>query len=205
MEKYFVTAIGTNSGKTIFSAVLVEMLQADYWKPIQSGTEDKDADKICELINNNYSLVHPSFYELKLPASPHQAAYEQGIEIRLDDFSLPQTDNHLVIEGAGGLLVPLNYHNEFVIDLAQKFDAELILVSDFYLGSINHTLLSYNEIKRRNLKIKGIVFNGDLNEHSVKIILQTTGLKKLLHIPRVSKITSYEIKRWAMDLVKEWI
>ncbi|MFQ3575114.1 MAG: dethiobiotin synthase [Cytophagales bacterium] len=147
MQNYFVTAIGTNSGKTIFSAVLVEFLQADYWKPIQSGTEDKDSDTIKQLLNNNYSLIHPSRFELKLPASPHQSALEEGVQVKLSDFELPFTENHLVIEGAGGVLVPLNEENEFVIDMASKFEAELILVSDFYLGSINHTLLTFNELK----------------------------------------------------------
>lgn len=204
MKNYFITAIGTNSGKTLVSSILVDALQADYWKPIQSGTEDIDAITVERLINNNYSIIHPSTYLLKLPASPHAAADAEGIKIKLSDFHLPATTNNLVIEGAGGILVPLNYDGDVVIDLAKKFNCELILVSDLYLGSINHTMLTYNELVRRDIPIKGIVFNGDPNEASEKIILQETGLKCLLKIRRMDKVDSFEIKKYAIKLMEDF-
>ncbi len=172
-KKLFVTGIGTDVGKTIISAILTEALKADYWKPIQSGyTDGLDSAKVKELISNPLSKFHNERYLLKEPISPHAAAELEKINISLSDFSLPETDNtNLVIEGAGGILVPIN--NEIVIaDLIEKFDSEVIIVSRNYLGSINHTLLTLNEIERRKLKLKGIIFNGNRNESTENIILK---------------------------------
>ena len=135
----FVTAIGTDCGKTIASAIITEALQADYWKPVQCGMDETDSQTISKLVPN--AKIHPERYALKAPASPHLAAEMEGINIKLEDFKLPAVSNHLVMEGAGGTLVPLNYDGDFVIDLAHRFKAEVIVVANLYLGSINHTLL----------------------------------------------------------------
>ena len=144
MASYFITGIGTDIGKTLISAIMAEALHADYWKPVQAGYEDgTDSEWVREMLTNKTSVVHEESYKLKLPASPHIAAYEEGIEISLDKIvdDKPVTDNTLIIEGAGGLMVPLN-ENEFVIDLIKKLDATVIIVSKNYLGSINHSLLT---------------------------------------------------------------
>jgi len=177
---YFVTAIGTDSGKTFFSAILTEALQADYWKPIQAGLP-RDTDTVITLISNPFSIFHPESYLLKLPMSPHAAALADNVNINLNDISLPKFNNNLVIEGAGGVLVPINEKN-FVIDIAKKFNSNIILVANVYLGSINHTLLTINELVRRDLNILGIVFNKSNNPETKRIILEKSGLKCLLDI-----------------------
>jgi dethiobiotin synthetase len=177
-RKLFVTGIGTDVGKTIASAILVEALQADYWKPIQAGDlEHSDSSKIKSQISNSKSQVFLNSYKLTTPASPHYAAQLDGITIDLSQIKEPNTSNHLVIEGAGGLLVPLN-DTACIIDLIQK-DYEVILVSRHYLGSINHTLLSLEVLKSRNIPCAGIIFSGDENPATESIILTKSGVKFL--------------------------
>lgn len=202
---YFVTAIGTDSGKTLVSAILTEALQADYWKPVQSGgSEGRDVETVAKLINNGHTLLYQESYLLSKPLSPHAAAKEEGIRIELDRILLPQNNgNHLVIEGAGGVLAPLN-EKDFVIDLAVKFDAEIILVSNHYLGSINHTLLTVEAIKNRNLKVKGIIFNGTPNSETEEIILKHSGYKCLLRILPEEKIDQETVTRYAIRLFEYW-
>ncbi len=161
MRKIFITGIGTGVGKTIVSAIITEALQADYWKPIQTGSaEGKDSDVIRSLVSNKKTIIHPEAYTLIKPASPFAAAEEEGIKIEVKNIAIPQTDNILVIEGAGGLMVPIN-ENELMIDMMEKWDAEVILVSQNYLGSINHTMLSCMAIADRKLNMLGIVYNGE--------------------------------------------
>lgn len=200
--RYFVTAIGTESGKTLVSAILCKALPADYWKPIQAGFPT-DSEIIKTLVDNERTIVHKERYILKTPASPHAAAALEDIAIGVDDFILPHYAENLVIEGAGGCLVPIN-DNNFVIDLAKKFQAEVILVSNLYLGSINHTLLSFEALKHRNLLVKGIIFNGPPNAASEKIILRHTGLRCLLHIEQEQKIRTEVIDTYSKKLMHSW-
>lgn len=192
-KKYFVTGIGTGIGKTIVSAILTEKLKADYWKPVQAGElHNSDTMKVKSLISNNQSVFHPETYALTEPFSPHKSAAIDGIEIDMQRFILPQTDNNLIIEGAGGLMVPLN--NQFlVIDLIKQLNVEVILVSQNYLGSINHTLLSIQTLKQYNIPIAGIIFNGDSNANSEEYILNYTGIKLLGNTPNYSNITPANI------------
>lgn len=199
---YFVTGIDTDSGKTLAAAILCEALEADYWKPVQAGLP-MDRETIRKLISNSRTTIHKETYFLNTPASPHAAAKLDGVEIKLPNFNKPNTVNNLIIEGAGGCLVPLN-ENNFVIDLAAQFDAEIILIADLYLGSINHTLLTFNELVRQNLKVKGIIFNGDSNPESERIILQHTNLRCLLHIKREEQMDSSTIKKYAKQLLQSW-
>jgi dethiobiotin synthetase len=174
--KLFITGIGTDVGKTITSAIVTQALEADYWKPIQAGDIDNsDSHKIQRYISNEKTVIHENSYKLNTPASPHLAAAIDGITIDLKQIIVPSTDNHLVIEGAGGLLVPLN-GNDTIIDLI-KPDYKIILVSRHYLGSINHTLLSFEALKSRNLKVAGIIFSGDENKATEEIILNKTKAK----------------------------
>lgn len=192
---YFITGIDTDSGKTLVSAIVCEALKADYWKPIQAGLP-KDADTVKSLLSNTLTTIHPERYLLKMPASPHAAAQAENITIRLSDFKTP-TDKTLVIEGAGGCLVPINQH-DFVIDLAVQFASQVIVVADLYLGSINHTLLTAQLLKQKNVQVLGIVFNGDSNPESESIILHHTGYKKLLHVNREKLLTKDIVKSYAI-------
>lgn len=195
---YFVTGIDTDSGKTLVSAILCEALEADYWKPVQAGLP-KDSDTVKALISNTGTRIHPEAYLLQTPASPHAAAKIDGVDIRLDNFRLPETLNTLIIEGAGGCLVPLNDH-DFVIDIARRLHSHIILVADLYLGSINHTLLTCEALTSRKLTVKGIIFNGDSNAESERIILHHTGLPRLLNIPREKNITRETVRHYAHQL-----
>jgi dethiobiotin synthetase len=174
--KLFVTGIGTDVGKTVASAILTEALEADYWKPIQAGDLDwSDSHKVKSQISNTKSQLHPNAFALNTPASPHYAASVDGITIDLKKIIEPKTKNHLVIEGAGGVLVPLN-DTDFVMDLIQP-DYKVIVVSRHYLGSINHTLMTFEALKSRNINIAGILFSGDENEATETIILNKTNAK----------------------------
>lgn len=179
--KLFITGIGTDVGKTIVSSIFVEALKADYWKPIQSGDlHYSDTDKVRKLISNNKTKFHESAYNLTTPASPHYSAELDKITIDLKKIKEPKTKNHLVIEGAGGLYVPLN-HKDTIADLIQP-NYKVVVVSRHYLGSINHTLLTVEALKNRNLDILGIVFNGEKNHPSEGIILRKTKLKCIGHL-----------------------
>ena len=193
-KTYFVTGIGTEIGKTISSAVLVEKLKADYWKPIQAGDLDNsDTLKVQNLISNSVSKFHPEVYRLTQPFSPHYAAELDGVDIDLNKIIIPQTINNLIIEGAGGLMVPIN-RKDLMIDLIKKLDVEVILISKNYLGSINHTLLSIEALKSRNINVKGIIFNGVKNEASESIILERTQLNYLGRVSEMENINKLAIK-----------
>jgi dethiobiotin synthetase len=199
---YFVTAIGTDSGKTLVSAVLVEALRADYWKPVQAGFPT-DTETIKGLVDNDISRFHPETHLLKIPASPHASARFEHLTIQLDDFVLPETDNEIVIEGAGGVLVPIN-DQDFVIDIAKELKCEVILVANLYLGSINHTLLTVDYLERNNILVKGIIFNGESNLESERIIELHSGYKVLLRLPKLSMINKEVVKYWADELLLNW-
>jgi dethiobiotin synthetase len=199
---FFVTAIGTDSGKTFVSAILCEALKADYWKPIQAG-KPFDSDVVKNLISNNKSIIHKETYALQLAASPHAAARIQNIEIDLNKIVMPLTSNHLIVEGAGGCYVPIN-DSEFVIDIARILRIRTILVSNYYLGSINHTLLTYDVLKKKNIELVGIIFNGERNEESRRIILHHTKLQSLLDIETENKITREVVIKYAAQLNENW-
>ena len=179
----FVTGIGTDIGKTLISAILVEKLKCDYWKPVQAGElENSDTMKVQRLISNTTSVFHLEAYRLTQPYSPHKAAALDGIEIDEKTIITPETNNQLLIEGAGGLMVPLN-SRALVIDLIKQLDAEVILVSQNYLGSINHTLLSIEALKQRGIPVKGIIFNGEENASTESYITAYTSIPHLGRIP----------------------
>lgn len=182
-QHFFVTGIGTEIGKTMVSAALVEKLRADYWKPVQSGDLDNsDSLKVKSLISNAVTKIFPETYRLTQPFSPHKSADLDGMIIEPGKFILPKTDNALIAEGAGGLMVPLN-DRFLMIDLIKQLDLEVILVSKNYLGSINHTLLSINALKQYGITVKGLIFNGPEDYYSQDYILQYTSIKLLGHIP----------------------
>ncbi len=176
--KIFVTGISTDVGKTVASAIITEALEADYWKPVQAGDLDcSDSHKIRRLLSNSKTKIFENSYALNTPASPHLAAQIDGIEIDIHKIIEPKTKNHLVIEGAGGIFVPLN-DNQTIADLIRE-DYKVIVVSRHYLGSINHTLLTIEALKNRMIKVAGIIFNGDENLSTEEIILKKTDAKYL--------------------------
>lgn len=192
-QPLFITGIGTGVGKTLLSAIIVEKLKADYWKPIQSGDLDQsDTITLQSLISNTKTVFHPETYRLSQPFSPHKSARIDQITIDLDKFNVPETKNHLVIEGAGGLMVPLN-DRTLIIDLIKKLDAEVVLVSRNYLGSINHTLLSVELLKNRNIPIKGIIFNGNVDNDTEEYILNYTQLNCIGRIPEIEVLNKETI------------
>jgi dethiobiotin synthetase len=196
---YFITGIDTDSGKTLASAILCHGLRYDYWKPIQAGTP-KDSDTIKSL--SPETKIYPEKYFLKTPASPHAAAKIDNLKIDLLSFEVPKPSG-IIIEGAGGCLVPLN-DSDFVIDLAPRLDASIILVADLYLGSINHTLLSVHLLKTRGYSVKGIIFNGKSNPESERIILHHTQYPCLLRIDQEKQINTAIVKKYSELLKQNW-
>ena len=160
MRKIFITGIGTDVGKTVVAAIVTEALKADYWKPVQAGDlEFSDSDRVRSWVSNERSTFHPNSYALNTPMSPHASAKIDDIRIELGKIQPPATENDLVIEGAGGLLVPLN-EKETILDLIRE-DYKIIVVSRNYLGSINHTLLTLDALRNKGLQVSGIIFNGE--------------------------------------------
>ncbi|RFZ94237.1 dethiobiotin synthase [Mucilaginibacter conchicola] len=192
-DKIFVTGIGTGIGKTLISAILVEKLKSDYWKPIQSGDlHDSDTLKVQSLVSNDKTVFHPETYRLTQPYSPHKSAALDGIVIDEKGIIAPETNNTLLIEGAGGLMVPLN-DKAMIIDLIAQLKADVILVSQNYLGSINHTLLSVEALKSRGIAIRGIIFNGEENASTEEYIINYTGLKHLGRVPALDDVNKQTI------------
>jgi len=203
-KNIFVTGIGTGIGKTLISAIIVEKLKADYWKPVQSGDlNNSDTMLVKSLISNKQSIFHPESYKLTQPFSPHKSAAIDGIRIDPDNINLPETDNTLVIEGAGGLMVPLN-DRYLMIDLIKKLEAGAVLVSRNYLGSINHTLLSISILNQYQIPIKGIIFNGNKDIYTKEFILDYTGVELLGHVPDFDKMDKKTIIK-AGDYINELI
>jgi dethiobiotin synthetase len=194
--KLFITGISTDVGKTIASAIIVEALEADYWKPIQAGDLDNsDSHKVKLYVTNDRSKFHANAYALNTPASPHLAAALDGITIDLKNIQEPKTQNHLVIEGAGGVFVPLN-ETDCVIDLMQP-DYKVIVVSRHYLGSINHTLLTIEALQNRKVELAGIIFSGDENTSSESIILNKTGVNCIGRIEQEPYFDQNVVKEYA--------
>ena len=195
MKTLFVTGISTDVGKTIASAILVEALQADYFKPVQAGDLDNsDTHKVERLVSNNKSVFHQNSYALNTPMSPHGAAELDGIEIDLNQIKRPKTNNSLVIEGAGGLLVPLNSTNT-IMDLIEPTD-KVIVVSRHYLGSINHSLLTINTLKNKGFDVS-IIYSGNEYKSTESIIEKMTNVKVIGRINDEPYFDQNVIKEYA--------
>ena len=201
---FFVTAIGTNVGKTIVSSILCQGLGLDYWKPVQAGNLEKsDSMIVSDLLSDSSLKVHFEKYRLETACSPHLAAGLDGVEINVSDFKLPNTENGLIVEGAGGLLVPLN-QKETVLDLIEFLRLPVILVSKNYLGSINHTLLTISKLKERNISLKGIIFNGEANRESEKIIKSMSGVRMISKIDEIKELNKNAILDAACKLKEDF-
>lgn len=165
MRGYFITGTDTGVGKTVAAAWMMLHTGADYWKPVQSGLEERDVDTVKALTRAEEARFHPSTYELKEPLSPHEAARREGVQIALSDFTLPKSEKKLIVEGAGGLMVPIN-EEEYIIDLIKKLMLPVILVARSSLGTINHTLLSLSMLQGRNIPVAGVVISGEKTPHN---------------------------------------
>ena len=202
MKTYFVTGISTEVGKTIASAILVEALKADYWKPIQAGELDYgDAQKVERLISNSTSQFHKNSYALKTPMSPHAAAEIDGITLSKSKVKRPKTSKNLVIEGAGGLLVPIS-NTQTIADLISKKD-RVVVVSRHYLGSINHTLLTIESLRAKGLEVFGIIFNGPSAKTTEDIITRMTKVPVIGRIENEPYIDSHVVKEYAEKFKNE--
>jgi dethiobiotin synthetase len=200
MNRYFITGIGTDIGKTIISALLTEALEADYWKPIQcGGLKNSDSITIKKLISNSYSKIHPESYLFKTPVSPHHAAELEGVTISKNKLSPPNTKNVLIIEGAGGILVPITPSLLF-IDLIKEWECEIICVVKHYVGSINHTLLTLKVLKDSNLPIKGIIFNGIDTQNSEELIKNYTEIPVIGNVSTLTELSKQAISKEARKL-----
>lgn len=186
-NKFVVTGIGTDVGKTVVSSILAEALNANYWKPVQAGDlQRSDTIKVKEY-TENVTVLEEGF-RLTEPISPHAAAEIDGVSIELEALKIPEVSDGLVIEGAGGLLVPINLEGLTYADVFENWGLPVIVVSRHYLGSINHTLLTLEVLKERGIKVEGIVFVGSENSATERLILDRSGVKLIARIPIVSEV-----------------
>lgn len=199
-QKIFITGISTEVGKTVVSAIVTEALQADYWKPIQAGELDNcDTKKVERFVSNKTSQFHANSYALETPMSPHAAAEIDEVDIKLSKIVEPKTNNNLVIEGAGGLLVPLN-NSETILDII-KPEYKVIVVSRHYLGSINHTLLTIKLLQEKGFDVS-IIFSGNEHKTSEAIIQKMTNVPVIGRIDEEPYFDSNVVREYA-DLFRE--
>lgn len=197
----FVTGIGTDVGKTVVSAILCEYFGFDYWKPIQTGKNlGTDNESLKSLVSTTGFTTYPESYLLEQPLSPHAAAKFENENIKLNQIQFPASSSKLIIEGAGGLLVPINYDNETICDLIIQLKCPVILVVKEYLGNINHTLLSLEHLKQREIPVFGIVYVGDELPETSEIIEKMTGIKTLFRVPLFSLLNKDTIRKFAQEI-----
>lgn len=187
----FVSGTDTGIGKTVVSAMLTAGLDASYWKLVQSGLEEEtDTEFVKRVTEVPKEQIIPERYRLTEPLSPHASAEIDGISISLDDFELPEFNTgHLVIEGAGGLLVPIN-GEDMIIDLIQTLDVPVLLVVRSELGTLNHTFLSLEALRSRDIPILGVVMNGPKNESNRKAIEKYGEIKVLAELDRIKNLNN---------------
>ncbi|MGM0477853.1 MAG: dethiobiotin synthase [Bacteroidota bacterium] len=200
MKGVSIVGIGTDVGKTVVSAIISEALGARYFKPAQAGDlNNSDSMKVDRLTSDRVTIA-PEAFRLKTPMAPHGAAKIDGVEMRVSDIQFPQSDQPIVLEGAGGLMVPLNEHDETFLDIYKKSGLPVVVVSRHYLGSINHTLLTIDRLKLEGLNILGIVFVGDENEVTESIVEHNTGVQQLARIPWAEELNLDFVKTQAEKL-----
>ncbi len=189
MQGFFVTGTDTDVGKTIVSAWLVARLDACYWKPVQAGNHpETDSAIVRRLTGVSLDRILPEAYVLPEPIAPHEAARRAGVVIDMQKLVPPPCDRPLVVEGAGGLMVPLN-DTALVIDLATELHLPIILVARSTLGTINHTLLSLEAIRRRGLTLAGVVVNGPETPHNRAAIERYGQVEVIAEIPWLDQLT----------------
>jgi dethiobiotin synthetase len=189
-RRIVVTGTDTEIGKTVFAAGLADQLGASYWKPIQSGLDgETDSEIVARLGGLPSDRILPERYRLKTPVSPHQSAAIDGVHIDANELAIPDTGGRpLVIEGAGGLMVPLDPSTLF-IDVFARWRIPVVLCARTSLGTINHSLLSVEALRRRDIDILGVAFIGDSHPESERAICEIGRIKRLGRLPRLSPLT----------------
>ena len=196
--RIFVTSIDTNVGKTVCSSILCAGLGYDYWKPVQCGDLDfSDSMKVKSY--SPLTKVHAESFQLNAPMSPHEAAKLENMDISINDFKLPKSEE-IIIEGAGGVMVPLNYKGNMIVELASMFKAKVIIVFKNYLGSINHTLLTIDKVKSVGLDILGLLVVGDEVTSSERIIEDATQVNIIARIPIVDRVNQKWVKEQGLKV-----
>ena len=201
MSPLFITGTGTDVGKTLVAAIVTEALHADYWKPVQAGYADgTDSLRIRQMISNKTTKIHPELYRLKMPASPHIAAPAENKRISISEIiaHLPETKNQLIIEGAGGLMVPLN-EKELILTLIKKLKARVVIVSKNELGSINHSLLTAAVLKKEKIDVAGWIFTEEYKSYEDEIA-QWSGYPVIARIKHLSLISKETIRAEAFRM-----
>jgi dethiobiotin synthetase len=202
MCNIIVTGCGTGVGKTIVSAIIAKAVGGDYFKPIACGPEkSSDTNRVKKLLTGTNCHVFPSAYSLQAALSPHHAARLENISINVDQITLPTTSKPLIIETAGGILVPL-HKNRLTIDLFSSWQALWIVVSKNYLGSINHTLLTLEALKQRKIDVSFLIFNGPENQDSQEAILHFSQIELLGTLQQEKSFSKKIIEKYA-NLWKE--
>ena len=196
--RIFVTSIDTNVGKTVCYSILCAGLGYDYWKPVQCGDLDfSDSMKVKSY--SPLTKVHAESFQLNAPMSPHEAAKLENMDISINDFKLPKSEE-IIIEGAGGVMVPLNYKGNMIVELASLFEAKVIIVFKNYLGSINHTLLTIDKVKSVGLDILGLLVVGDEVTSSERIIEDATQMNIIARIPIVDRVNQKWVKEQGLKV-----
>ena len=196
--RIFVTSIDTNVGKTVCSSILCAGLGYDYWKPVQCGDLDfSDSMKVKSY--SPLTKVHAESFQLNAPMSPHEAAKLENMDISINDFKLPKSEE-IIIEGAGGVMVPLNYKGNMIVELASMFKAKVIIVFKNYLGSINHTLLTIDKVKSVGLDVLGLLVVGDEVTSSERIIEDATQMNIISRIPIVDRVNQKWVKEQGLKV-----
>lgn len=189
-RKWVVTGTDTDIGKTVFAAGLAGALQADYWKPVQAGLEDgTDSEAVLRLSGLPADHILPETYRLKIPASPHYSAAQEGLAISADHLMVPESTRPLVIEGAGGALVPINDHFLYA-DLFARWKIPTIIVASTRLGTINHSLLTIEALRARAVPILGMAFIGDAVPDSQSTICVIGKVPELGRLPMLSHLSA---------------
>ncbi|MEZ5876023.1 MAG: dethiobiotin synthase [Hyphomicrobiales bacterium] len=204
MQGFFVTGTDTDVGKTLVSAWLLTQLDASYWKPIQAGMDPStDASAVQRIAELPPERILPEAYLLPEPLAPHEAARRAGITLDMDKLEAPQHEGLLIVEGAGGLMVPIN-DDAYMIDLAADLDLPIILVTRSTLGTINHTLLSIEAIRRRGLPLAGVVITGPETPHNRAAIERYGQIEVIAEIPWLDTIDRSTLKAIEpeFDLIK---
>jgi len=200
MKQFIITGIGTDVGKTVVSSIVSEALQATYWKPVQAGDLDNSDSIKVERLTKNVTVL-PEAFRLSEPMSPHAAAKLDGIEITLENLNLPSVSGNFIVEGAGGIMVPINSKGFLYVDAFAEWKLPAIVVSRHYLGSINHTLMTIEILNNRGIEIEGIIFVGDEHPTTEEAILSNTGLRLIARIPLAKEVNQEFILSQA-ELIK---
>ena len=188
-KRIVITGTDTGIGKTVFSAGLAGLLDGFYWKPVQSGLdEETDSEVVSRLSGLPAGRVLPEVYRLRMPLSPHRSAEIDGVAIEAAKLSLPDLPGPLIIEGAGGLMVPLNRQTRF-IDIFQEWQLPVILCARTALGTINHTLLSIEALRARSIPLVGVAFIGEEVADSQSTIAEFGNVSQLGRLPHLDPLT----------------